>query len=266
MANFCNQCGSALAVGAKFCPGCGTAAENGAPAAASAPQNVQYVPVQPVAAHGGNSNLGWIVAGIAGALLLAGALYWAISGRSGGASTAAPVAAGLEGAALGPEVAKYIISDANIRNVATAKGAESQVVGSLKKGVQVKGTMHTGASGDSQWFKLSDGRGFVSAVNLSDAPPVVGATAPVAAAAPVAPKANRRAPIPGASYCQVATKGGNLRIRNAPDGPIVGGLPKGARFQAYSNEQGMNGELWYQIQPEDTRYPGGWVSGRFIAC
>ncbi len=155
--------------------------------------------------------------------------------------------------AVGIEVLKYVTSQANIRNIATAQGPDSRVVGTLRRGEQVRGMMRRGLSGDSYWFQLADGRGFVSAVNLSDGPP--------------GPEtANVRPPIPNATYCSVATKSGNLRIRSAPGGAVVGAMPQGSRFQAFDEQYDRAGYIWVHIQPTDPRYPVGWVLSDYIFC
>lgn len=63
----------------------------------------------------------------------------------------------------------YIIADANIRDSATAEG--SNVVTKLLRGKKVNGLMQLGVDGESHWFKLTDGRGFVGATNLGSAAP-----------------------------------------------------------------------------------------------
>ncbi len=267
MAVFCNECGRQLNDGAKFCPGCGTAvgfvqAAAQTPISAPAPTMVpNYVP-QPVAYGVPAQNPApWIIAGVAVALLFAAGGYWLWSDRA--AKQNAAVGSVSVAETVGPEVIKYVISDANIRNIATAKGAETRVVGSVRRGIQVKGNMYSGLSGDSYWFKLSDGRGYISAINLSDAAPT--AVVP-ARATTVVTMGGTRAPVQSAPFCSVATNSGNLRIRVVPNGQIIGGMPKGARFQAFGSQTDATGATWYQVQPFETRYPNGWVSAAYIAC
>lgn len=277
---FCRKCGRENPDDARFCQQCGT--DLNAPVA---PQPVppppepqpfnptpQFAP--PPAYNAGvtpppKSNTGLIVgilAAVFGLILLCVLGYFVISmarkaGEPAGpanatdvtgstATTSAPAA----GKPVGGEVLKYVTSAANIRDTATTQG--SKVVGNLRRGDQVKGVMYQGLAGGTYWFKLSDGRGFVSAVNLGDADP--GPTPPSPAAMRVA--------VAGAPFCQVATSSGNLRIRAAPDGAIIGGMPRGARFQAYNGEHGADGTEWLMVQPAETRYPIGWVSAAYVVC
>ncbi len=264
MANFCNNCGANLGGDAKFCPGCGTNVSTPPPLAAAPAYAAPSAPVYaaPTASVASKNNLPWIIAGLATLAMVVLVSYLLFSRpATGTAGTAAMAAGAKEGEALGPEVIKFVNSEANIRSMATARGEESKIVGSVKRGNQVKGTMHMGLSGDAHWFKLADGRGYISAVNLGDAPTVV-------AAAPAAPpaRAQVRAAIGGASYCTVATNSGNLRIRATPNGRIIGGLPKGARFQAFGQQADEAGGAWVQIQPVELRYPVGWASAAYVAC
>ena len=202
---------------------------------------------------------------IAVAVLLGGAIVYLLATRNGGtetiaesgqaASTAAtsssdtPVTAG---AAQGPEVVKYVTSTTNIRSMATAQDPNSQIVGSLQRGMQVRGVMHQGLAANTSWLKLADGRGYVTASNLSDGPP--------------AEQPAVRVALNNGQWCNVVTSEGNLRIRSAPGGRIIGGMPRGARFQSFNEQYDRSGYLWLQIQPVETRYPIGWVSGDHVSC
>ena len=263
MARFCNQCGTKAADGAAFCGNCGlglaavaaTPPDNAATYAAApvSPQGFAAPPQRPIS----TINPLWVLVGLV-IVALAGAVIYMFATRDSAAddakgTDATQQIAATEGPALGPEVTKYIVSTTNIRNVATAEGPQSRVVGTLQRGMQVRGVMHQGLVGNSAWLKLADGRGYVTAVNLSDGPP-----------APEEPVA--RAPIPNASYCVVATFSGNLRIRSSPAGRIVGGMPRGARFQAFDTQYDNQGFLWAHIQPVERRYPVGWVSADHVSC
>jgi zinc-ribbon domain len=65
--------------------------------------------------------------------------------------------------------ALFAVTQANIRNRASTKG--SDVVGKLVRGAAANGRLALGEDGTSNWLELSDGRGFVSAVNLSETAP-----------------------------------------------------------------------------------------------
>lgn len=223
-----------------------------------APQPSPYAPPPLYPAHGvapaGASNLPWIIAGAVVLLLGVAVAYLFMTRDQAGTeatSTTAPVTE-----AVGGEVLKYVTSQTNIRNIATAQGPDSRVVGSLTRGQQVRGTMHRGLSGDSYWFKLADGRGYVSAINLSDGPP--GPETPTTASV--------RPPLPNGTYCSVITNSGNLRIRNAPSGAVIGAMPRGSRFQAFDQQLDRAGYMWVHIQPIDGRYPIGWVLSSYISC
>lgn len=273
MANFCNNCGTALAANAQFCGSCGTpvaVAPPPPPAAAPMPQAQPqpqphpayapppyYPPQQAMPAQ--SSNLPWIIAGAVVLLLGAVVAYLFLTRDQPVVDDAQAIAAAspaAEPAAISREIVKYTSSQANIRNVATAQGPDSRVVGTLSRGQQVRGTMHQGLSGSSYWFKLADGRGWVSATNLSDGPPgpETAATAAV------------RPPLPNGTWCTVLTSSGNLRIRNGPSGAVIGAMPRGARFQAFDQQYDRAGYTWVHIQPVDGRYPIGWVLSSYISC
>ncbi len=180
----------------------------------------------------------------------------AIPGQAISGQPVAGAAPGMQsGAPVGQSVIKYAGSAANIRDIATAD-APSRVVGSLKRGASVQGVMHVGLSGNSYWFKLADGRGFVSAVNLVDAPP----PAVVAAAPP-------RAPVASGPLCSVVDRtGSNLRIRNAPNGGVIGGMPNGIQLRWLAEASDTNGALWYRVDPVQSGYPTGWVYADHVVC
>lgn len=209
------------------------------------------------------STLPWIIVAILAVLVALAAVFIATRGdgdggggngiAEGAASDGAPVLAAET--PVGPVVTKFVASTANIRNVPTAQGPDSRVVGTLRPGSQVAGQMVLG-SGNAYWLRLSDGRGYVSAINLSDGPPVAAS----------AVQSGYRVPVSDGIYCAVAVRSGNLRIRSSPGGRIVGAMPRGARFQAYGNSLIAAGYTWIQIQPADFRYPSGWVAVEHIIC
>lgn len=269
MANFCNNCGSTLTATAQFCGSCGTPVTVAAvpPQPAPIPQQPQpqpqpayapppYYPPQPPMPAQGNSSVPWIIAGAVVLLLGALVTYLVMTRDQSNAPTTAAATSPAEPAAVGAEVVKYVTSQTNIRNIATAQGPDSRVLGTLTRGQQVRGTMHQGLSGNSYWFKLADGRGWVSATNLSDGPP--GPETAVTAAV--------RPPLPNGNWCTVLTNSGNLRIRNGPSGAVVGAMPRGARFQAFDQQYDRAGYTWVHIQPVDSRYPIGWVLSSYISC
>ena len=288
MTIFCRSCGSQLDDGAAFCGSCGTpvlaAAAAAAPPpppslakpgpapipppAAPPPQQPPYYPPTPPQAAA-NSTLPWIIVAILAVAIALAAVYFATRGGGEGdpaAETAATEAGDSAEVAsvmpaptpVGPVVTKFVTGPANIRSMPTAQaGTGSAVVSTLRAGTQVQGQMVVGP-GNAYWLQLTDGRGFVSAINLSDGPPL-------AAPAPVA-QGDYRAPVSNGVFCAVATQTGNLRVRSTPAGRIVGGMPRGARFQMYGQSVFASGYYWVQIQPADVRYPGGWVASEHIRC
>ena len=301
MANFCTECGTKVADGAAFCGGCGKAVAGAAPAPVAtppapqpvpqpvpqpAPQPVptpapyveqqayvappqqpyqqpqpQYAPGYPPPQKSGPNVMLIIMivvavllaAAVAALLFMRNGTDAPIDGETAAAGAAASGQAAVEGPAVGPEVTKFVTSTANIRSMATAQDANSKVVGSLARGTQVRGVMHQGLAANSSWLKLTDGRGYVSAVNLSDGPPPPETV-------------SVRPELPNAVWCNVATAEGNLRIRNAPGGRIIGGLARGSRFQTFNQQVDRQGNLWYNIQPVETRHPIGWVSADHATC
>ncbi len=262
MAGYCSSCGAALTDGAAFCGKCGSpvgaAAAPAAPAVPPPPQ--AYAP--PTQPSGNSPALPWIIVAVIAVAIALAAVFFATRGNDGTANSdvgdSATPAGEAGGAAVmetpvGPVVTKFVASPANIRNVPTAQGPDSRVLSTLRRGTQVSGQMVSGP-GNAYWLKLSDGRGYVSAINLSDGP------------AAVQPVEQARAPVIDGVYCSVAIRSGNLRIRAAPAGRIVGGLPRGARFQMYGDPVYSSGYYWVQIQPADGRFFGGWVASDHIRC
>lgn len=289
MTIFCRSCGSQLDDGAAFCGSCGTPVLAAAAAAAPPPppslakpgpapippppapppqQPPYYPPTPPQAAA--NSTLPWIIVAILAVAIALAAVYFATRGGGGEGDAAAETATTEAGDSaeaasvmpaptpVGPVVTKFVTGPANIRSMPTAQaGTGSAVVSTLRAGTQVQGQMVVGP-GNAYWLQLTDGRGFVSAINLSDGPPL-------AAPAPLA-QGDYRAPVSNGVFCAVATQTGNLRVRSTPAGRIVGGMPRGARFQMYGQSVFASGYYWVQIQPADVRYPGGWVASEHIRC
>ena len=62
----------------------------------------------------------------------------------------------------------YVVADANRRNRPTAKSSN---LGQVSRGTQLGGRWVTGEDGNSRWFRLADGSGYVSEVNVSTTRP-----------------------------------------------------------------------------------------------
>ncbi len=263
---YCTNCGAQMVGDGGFCSRCGNQAPTAVPASQSS-RNVSdlYVdPPPPMSPHtvyaprpaAPRANAHGLLLGIAGGVVLLLSLivgYLFLTRTTSEVEVPTPEKALTKaGEPVSDEVVKYVTSGVNIRSRATAVGA-SEVTGRLDRGSAVRGIMRRGLSGDSWWLELSDGRGYVSAVNLSDAPPV--------AAPPV-----QRALIVGAETCSVATKSGNLRVRTTPNGRIIGGMPLGSRVQVVERSQDLYGQVWVRVRPVDPRYPVGWAAAEFLAC
>ena len=279
MANACDRCGTEILDSSVFCQQCGTptnaqtrASNYAAPAPPGAPLYAAPVPpsaplyaapAPPSAPFSGTGSIPWIILGIV-ILALSVLVGYLLLGHTIGvvepgviADTTATTPRMPETVAVGNEMTKYVVTTTDIRNIATAQGPDSQVRGTVQRGQQVRGVMHEGLGGDSFWFRLSDGRGYLSAVNLSDGPPAQEAPAP----APVVVTS----PVSYGAICIVSTRGGSLRIRRTPGGPIVGGLPRGMRVQAF-DQTNAQGEAWVYITPQSYGYASGWVATRFLSC
>lgn len=162
------------------------------------------------------------------------------------------------GRAVSGVVWKYVTSRANIRNSPTAQG--SYVVGVLSPGQRVRGVMYRGVvDANTFWFRLSDGRGYVSAVNLSDYAPGGGG----GGGGGYVPPPNRG---PDSRTCYVDTSSGNLRIRSYPNGPVIGGMPAGTRVRTFGEQRDGSGYVWVQITAISGRHPSGWVSREYVIC
>jgi zinc-ribbon domain len=200
---FCIQCGAALPQSARFCGSCGTAVvpdavesmnkpegieasesaeEHDNPPIAPEPQPDTILPQMPAAdvsepkplamnepVKGGPN---WLLIGGGAALLFLLLLYYLIFIRDDVPGNPALPAEQAKEAVKGEEGENkrlYVIADANVRDKATAQG--SSIMGKLKRGSQVEGTIIIGADGTSEWLELADGQGFVGIVNLGENQP-----------------------------------------------------------------------------------------------
>lgn len=183
MANFCSECGSPLAPGARFCPSCGTAvqgavndANDAAGAAAPVPPPPSRVVTEapapgdtveaapPPAAR----KTGLLLAGAAAlAVAIGGGAWLGLSSSGDQAETGQEAAAGAGESAAKPATL-FVVAEANLRDTPTLQG--SKVVGALQRGEKVSGTLVTDERG-KQWLKLDGSGRFVSLANLAEAQP-----------------------------------------------------------------------------------------------
>jgi uncharacterized protein (UPF0333 family) len=181
MSNFCISCGAALRPTVKFCTSCGVGVAEGTETGAGFEADIGGTTPQAVDADASSeptSKMPWIIGGSVLALLVAYAIFMAffapkkseaMDGADAAMSTAA-AAASTNPAITGQAADMYIVADANVRDQPTAQG--SSIVTKLMRGTKINGTLQIGADGTSAWMKLTDGTGYIGAVNLNtNAPP-----------------------------------------------------------------------------------------------
>jgi hypothetical protein len=155
---FCTACGASLAAEIRYCGNCG-AAVSSLDSEASA-----VLEFSEDAQAGGRNWLIWL--GLGGILIL-GLLYYFIfinddRSSDGGTPTAGPPQTQI----TAPKTAElFALTIANIRDKPTMEGSE--IIAKLKRGDAVSGHLVAGAAVDEKWLELTDGRGFVSLVNLA---------------------------------------------------------------------------------------------------
>jgi hypothetical protein len=171
MANFCSECGSALSPGARFCATCGAATSSvagEAPAAAAPPPEQPQTGPAPEDAPPSRRPTGLLVGGAALlAVTIGGGTWLGLSSSGTGANDAPLVETGK--AASTERATLYAVAEANLRDQASLEG--SKIVGSLKRGEKVSGTLLTDER-DKPWLQIDGKDQYVSLANLSKiAPP-----------------------------------------------------------------------------------------------
>jgi hypothetical protein len=191
MAHFCSECGGALSESARFCPACGAAVmANTQPERAPSPVNEPPILTQVRAIEPAEREVTSPYASDvneapprffdrvrpffsgAGALAILGGFWWFYTAGNTGPTASAPEVSAnntVDAAPSASSTSLFVLASANLRNKPTTLG--STIVAKLARGTRLDGAMEVGADGTSQWFKLADGRGFVSAVNLSSTEP-----------------------------------------------------------------------------------------------
>jgi len=173
MANFCSECGSALSPEARFCATCGAATSSvagEAPAAeAPPPEQPQAVPVQDDAPPSRRPT-GLLLGGAALLAVAIGGGAWLGLSSSGTGAADEPAAETGQGTAA-ERATLYAVAEANLRDRASLEG--SKIVGSLKRGEKVDGTLLTDERG-KPWLRIDGKDQYVSLANLSKtAPPTL---------------------------------------------------------------------------------------------
>jgi zinc-ribbon domain len=123
-------------------------------------------PEQPVA-----STLKLWIGGGLGLLAILGLIYYFAFRYHSGASEGGTPTAQVTPKPVEAPKAMYTVTQANIRDKATATG--SNIIGKLPRGTAVSGTLALGEDGVSDWLTLAGGKGFVGAINLSETQPPV---------------------------------------------------------------------------------------------
>lgn len=179
MQKFCLVCGAQLKPDARFCTGCGVAIS-----AAPVETAQDVVPEAEADSSPAWDDEGYrpqrslgvriaVVAFVVAALAVAGYVGWTIWGNHRAADSAVLASGAASTANVDPGQVRemYVIADANVRGRPTSLG--SKTVSKLVRGTKASGVMVIGADNETSWFKLTDGNGFVWAVNLSYVEPPV---------------------------------------------------------------------------------------------
>lgn len=186
MVTFCTSCGTANPPTAHYCSKCGSplgtvetatdepASPASVPLASAAIRGLEAASntekVEPISKSSSQKKRWLFPAVAAGGVLAVGALYFWLFilddlGSNTGEKTTASTAvdATLESKQL------FAMTEANIRDRATTVG--SQILGKLPRGSAVTGVVKLGMDGSSEWLELSDGKGFIAVINLSEFQP-----------------------------------------------------------------------------------------------
>jgi hypothetical protein len=206
---FCTQCGAQAPEASKFCHKCGTAlpaaspsgldegldiqvpiddVEPARPAVTAAPVATAAVaaptpPSAPIYADADSEEIErpWYMRPLpilAGLALLVSFLIWGTRDfwmgpsapqTAGTAAPETPVAAPADDSETSTY---YALRTVKLRDKPTTQG--STVLGELKRGTAIVGTMEMASDGKTQWFKIKESGQYVAGINLSDvAPPAL---------------------------------------------------------------------------------------------
>jgi hypothetical protein len=171
MDKFCVGCGTKINAQEKFCGGCGQSITESAAPAVNSLDALETAAAHETTAPLVNRKSGLIAGGLVVLAAVTGFGLYAYTGagKTGVSSQSLGTTEGTTPDDEANALVKYLIADANIRAHANAKDAA--IVTKLKRGTMVIGSAKQGDDPTSQWLKLSDGRGFISLVNLSDIEP-----------------------------------------------------------------------------------------------
>ncbi len=176
----CPACGNHNNASARFCRHCGAAMDGSKPGGTDAPSLSKTT--FDTAEHDDWSDAPpfwkrpWFIAALLVVIVAGCSGAWYVRNQpatlpcvGSDASSRPECAQAAEAAVTGESQEMFLVADANIRDQATA--IASNVITKLLRGAKVSGVMQFGADGESRWLKLSDGRGFVGATNLSSSTP-----------------------------------------------------------------------------------------------
>jgi hypothetical protein len=188
MVQFCTSCGTANTPDARFCAKCGTAMKIPVPDQ-QPPVDAQPVPIEeaaplPTLNEGADYTpeydppvgiiddpkppRNWLLpVAVVGTLLVIGALYfWLFVADDMSTSSGSSYGNSIEAGETTEPKQMFAMTEANIRDKPTTVG--SNILGKLPRGSAVSGVVKLGEDGTSEWLELTDGKGFVGVVNLSD--------------------------------------------------------------------------------------------------
>jgi zinc-ribbon domain len=191
MVQFCTSCGTANTPDARFCAKCGTAMKIPAPDQ-QPPVDAQPVPIEeaaplPTLNEGADYTpeydppvgiiddpkppRNWLLpVAVVATLLVIGALYfWLFVADDMTTSSGSSYGNSIEAGETTEPKQMFAMTEANIRDKPTTVG--SNILGKLPRGSAVSGVVKLGEDGTSEWLELTDGKGFVGVVNLSDTEP-----------------------------------------------------------------------------------------------
>ena len=68
------------------------------------------------------------------------------------------------------------------------------------------------------------------------------------------------------AQCFVRTMGGNLNVRVAPNGRVVGRLVNGTNVTVLDSMNDRNGDPWTRVRSHIRGSLVGWVASEFVIC
>jgi hypothetical protein len=169
MVKFCTSCGTANPPDARFCAKCGSAIAEAPPPQAVMPEPLAQSTFDVAAEQKPARNWLFIAGAIATLLIIAALYFWLFVADDVGNSSGSNYSASAEVGAMPEAKQMFAMTEANIRDHPTTLG--SVVLGKMPRGSAVSGVVKLGEDDASDWLELSDGKGYIATVNLSDTKP-----------------------------------------------------------------------------------------------